>query len=132
MPRRVIGSGFDGGAGVGAGSLCGSGASGSPEVALAVAGCWVGFWAETWLVGSRNETVRHSNALNLGGVTGIDKFGRQLTAPLAGGYHRRTAGWGSGTQIGKRVRHETEPLFSAYKPLSSAGYEYAIFFVRLS
>src|ERR1700733_9612176 len=82
VPRRVIGSGFDGGAGVGAGSLCGSGASGNPGASpLTVADCWTGFWAETWLMGSRNETVRHRNALNLGGVTGIDKFGRQLSAP---------------------------------------------------
>ena len=37
--------------------------------------------------------MRQRVALILGRVKGIGKFGRQHTAPLAGGYHRRTPRW---------------------------------------
>src|SRR5437868_7726709 len=44
--------------------------------------------------------ARQREALTLGCVTGIGKFGRQLTVPLFGGYHRRTARWAMGLRSG--------------------------------
>ena len=80
MPRRVIGSGFDGGGGGGFGLFCGSGASGSEEVesALALTGpdCGRALWAEqSRPVASKREAVRHRDALSFVQVKAISGYG---------------------------------------------------------
>src|SRR5262249_20744552 len=111
VPAKVIVSDFSGCSCGGGwlGRFWGSGASGSEvEAAVATAavggsgaaGWRAGLWAdENLAVASKREAVRPREALNLGYVTGIGKFGRQHAAPLAGGYHRRTVRGAQGTLV---------------------------------
>jgi hypothetical protein len=77
----------------------GSGASGR-EVEVVASAIWslgAVLWAgQSRLVARRRMAARQREVLTLGCVTGIGKFGRQLTVPLFGGYHRRTARWAMG------------------------------------
>jgi hypothetical protein len=136
VPRKVIGAGFGGSAGAGRGLLCGSGASGS-EVEVAVAMSTVGRWGAAFWAGqsgpvaSRRVAAKQKEALSLGCVKGIGKgmckFGRQLTAPLAGGYHRRTVRMSYGTQV--RNRYFSGGAGAVVPPPPPGGYFWRKIFV---